>query len=192
MLEKHLENCSYQSCTRLHLLCILGHILSGVHWQSLSKRDGLAPTVAQWTLKHLGFACKALVLTFWNWVSSPTLDGSCKAGITNIQNHRMKASRDGDSTTSLGTLLQCLTTLQLKHFFKYLIWTSPGAAKGHFLLSFQLRYGRRDQPQLTTNSFWVAVGVIKSSQPCQVPQPLLLGRVFQSLPQQCPLWSEEP
>ncbi len=40
-----------------------------------------------------------------------------QAAQSHIQPHPLNASRDGASTTSLGTLLQCVTTLGVKNFF---------------------------------------------------------------------------
>lgn len=51
--------------------------------------------------------------------------------------------RDGDPTTALGSLCQCLTNLSLKIFSCYPIWTSSG----HFLLSCPLLSGVDPHPK---------------------------------------------
>ncbi|KAK4832701.1 hypothetical protein QYF61_025162 [Mycteria americana] len=80
-----------------------------------------------------------------------------------------RKSRDGGSTTSLGSLFQCLTTLSL--------------------------LGKRDRPHLSTTSFQVVVEshkvspqppFLQAKQP-QFPQPLPISLVLQTLPQlRCP------
>ncbi|KAK4809905.1 hypothetical protein QYF61_023392 [Mycteria americana] len=79
----------------------------------------------------------------------------------------LNTSRDGDSTTSLGSLFQCLITLSVK----------------------------RDRPHLSTASFQAVVEsdevspqppFLQAEQP-QVPQPLPISLVLQTLPQlRCP------
>ncbi|KAK4818693.1 hypothetical protein QYF61_017914 [Mycteria americana] len=79
----------------------------------------------------------------------------------------LNTSRDGDSTTSLGSLVQCLITLSVK----------------------------RDRPHLSTASFQAVVEsdevspqppFLQAEQP-QVPQPLPISLVLQTLPQlRCP------
>lgn len=60
--------------------------------QSLSKINGLPPAcnTLTGTLRHSNnlffFPCKTLILTFWNWVFSPTLDAGHKASITDATN----------------------------------------------------------------------------------------------------------
>ncbi|KAK4817702.1 hypothetical protein QYF61_026392 [Mycteria americana] len=90
---------------------------------------------------------------------------------------------DGDSTTSRGSLFQCLTTLSVKKFF--LISS----------LNLPWRNLRRDRPHLSTPSFQAVVEsdevspqppFLQAEQP-QVPQPLPISLVLQTLPQlRCP------
>ncbi|KAK4826641.1 hypothetical protein QYF61_010569 [Mycteria americana] len=79
----------------------------------------------------------------------------------------LNTPRDGDSTTALGSLCQCLTTLSVK----------------------------RDRPHLSTPSFQAVVEsdevspqppFLQAEQP-QLPQPLPISLVLQTLPQlRCP------
>jgi len=55
--------------------------------------------------------------------------------------HLLNTSRDSDSTTALGSLFQCLTTLSVKKFFLTSNLNLPWC---HFLLSYHLLLGRRD------------------------------------------------
>ena len=59
----------------------------------------------------------------------------------------LKTSRDGDSTTSLGSLFQCLATLSVKKFFLITNLNLPLCNLRPFPLSCCLSAVRRDQPR---------------------------------------------
>ena len=81
-------------------------------------------------------------------------------------------SRDGDSTTSLGSLFQCLTTLSLKNFFliSNLNLTQLEAIASCPITSY---LGEAANTCLTTTSFQVVIESNKVS-----PQPPLLQNRF--------------
>ncbi|KAK4811306.1 hypothetical protein QYF61_023358 [Mycteria americana] len=108
----------------------------------------------------------------------------------------LNTSRDGDSTTSLGSLFQCLTTLSVKKFFPNIhskpLLTQLEAISSHPIASY---LGEETDPHLTTTSFQVVVESNKvSPQPpflqakqSQFPQPLLIRLALQTLHQlRCP------
>jgi len=94
--------------------------------------------------------------------------------------HLLNTSRDGASTTSLGSLFQCFTTLSVKKFFLISNLNLPWC-------------NLRPFPLLTTTSFQVAVEGDKVSpqtaflqtEQRQFPQPVLTGLVLQTLHQPC-------
>ncbi|KAK4820995.1 hypothetical protein QYF61_009461 [Mycteria americana] len=101
----------------------------------------------------------------------------------------VNSSRDGDSTTSLGSLFQCLITLSVKKFLIISNLNLPW----HNLTPSPLLLGRRDRPHLSTTSFQVVVEsdevspqppFLQAEQP-QVPQPLLIRLLLQTLHQLC-------
>jgi len=108
----------------------------------------------------------------------------------------LNTSRDGDSTTSLGSLLQCLTTLLVKRFFVI----SSLNLSGGLLEAISSRpiihcLGEETNTCLTTTSFQVVVESNKvSPQPpffqtkkTQFPQLLLTGLVLYTFHQlHCP------
>jgi len=104
-------------------------------------------------------------------------------------------SRDGDSTTALGSLVQCLTTLAVKTLFLISSLNLPWHNLRHRLSFYRWLPGSRDQPPLTTPSFQGAVEsdkvppqppLLQTEQP-QLPQPLLNRLVLQTPPQpRCP------
>ncbi|KAK4818647.1 hypothetical protein QYF61_016618 [Mycteria americana] len=88
--------------------------------------------------------------------------------------------RDGDSTTSLGTLFQCLTTLSVKNFFRN-IQSKPPLEQLEAISSYPVTcyLGEETNTHLTTTSF-------QAKQP-KVPQLLLIRLVLQTLHQlRCP------
>jgi len=70
----------------------------------------------------------------------------------------LNTSRDGDSTTSLGSLFQCLTTLSVKNFFPNIQskppLTQPEAVASRPIASY---LGEETNTCLTTTSFQVVV-----------------------------------
>ena len=108
----------------------------------------------------------------------------------------LNPSRDGDSTTALGSLVQCLATLAVKTFFLIsnlnLPWCNLRPLPLFLLL---VTWEKRPTPHLTTTSFQGAVEsdkvspqppLLQTEQP-QLPQPLLSRLVLQTPPQpRCP------
>ncbi|KAK4822235.1 hypothetical protein QYF61_011876 [Mycteria americana] len=104
--------------------------------------------------------------------------------------------RDGDSTTSLGSLFQCLTTLSVKKFFLTSNLNLPWLNLRPFpLVLLLVPWEKRLDTHLTTTSFQVVVEsnkvspqhpFLQAKQP-QLPQPLLIRLLLQSLHQlRCP------
>ncbi|KAK4825477.1 LOW QUALITY PROTEIN: hypothetical protein QYF61_027632 [Mycteria americana] len=108
--------------------------------------------------------------------------------------HPLNTCMDGDSTTSLGSLFQCLTTLSVKKFSLISNLNLPQRNLKPFPLVLWL-LGEETDPHLSTTSFQVVVETNKVSpqppflqtkQP-QFPQPLLIRLVLQTLHQlRCP------
>ena len=103
----------------------------------------------------------------------------------------LNTSKDGDSTTSLGSLFQCLTTLSVKKCFLISNLNLPW----HNLRPFPLILSpvRRDQPHFTVSTFQILEESNKVSpqppfpqtkQP-QFPHPLLIGRILQAFHKPC-------
>ncbi|KAK4830944.1 hypothetical protein QYF61_014403 [Mycteria americana] len=100
--------------------------------------------------------------------------------------------RDGDSTTSLGSLFQCFTTLSLKKLFLILNLNLPWCNLRPFLLVLLLVSGRRDRHPPRYNLLSESDKVspqppfLQAKQP-QLPQPLLIRLLLQTLHQlRCP------
>ncbi|KAK4829415.1 hypothetical protein QYF61_003979 [Mycteria americana] len=92
--------------------------------------------------------------------------------------------RDGDSTTSLGSLFQCLTTLSVKKIIFPNIQSKPPLAQLEAVSSRPITcyLGEETDPHLTTTSFQ---GVVESDKVS--PQPLLTRLLLQTLHQlRCP------
>ncbi|KAK4824710.1 LOW QUALITY PROTEIN: hypothetical protein QYF61_017936 [Mycteria americana] len=106
----------------------------------------------------------------------------------------LNTSRDGDSTTSLGSLFQCLITLSVKKNFLISSLNLPWCNLRPFLLSYHLLHGRRDRPPPLYNLLSVVESNKVSPQPpflqakqSQLPQPLLIRFLLQTLHQlRCP------
>ena len=82
--------------------------------------------------------------------TKPCLSAACKC--------LLNTSKDGDSTTSLGSLFQCLTTLSVKKFLLIPNLNYSAATWGHFHLSHHLLLGKKETlTHLTTTSFQVVV-----------------------------------
>jgi len=104
----------------------------------------------------------------------------------------LNTSRDGDLTTSLGSLFQCLTTLSVKNFFPN-IRPKPALAQLEAIFSCPVTcyLGKQTNPHLATISFQVVEEsdkvspqppFLQAEQP-QFPQPLLIRLVVQTLQQ---------
>ncbi|KAK4824211.1 hypothetical protein QYF61_012125 [Mycteria americana] len=89
----------------------------------------------------------------------------------------LNISRDGDSTTSLGSLFPCWTTLSMKTFFLISSLNLPWRNLRPFPLVLSLAAVESDEvsPQPP---------FLQAQQP-QVPQPLPISLVLQTLPQLC-------
>jgi len=107
----------------------------------------------------------------------------------------LNPSRDGDSTTALGSLVQCLTTLAVKRLFLISNLNLPwwNLRPSPLVLSL-VTWEKRPTPHLTTTSCQGAVEsdkvspqpLLQTEQP-QLPQPLLSRLVLQTPPQpRCP------
>ena len=101
-----------------------------------------------------------------------------------MSTHLLKTSRDGDSTTSLGSLFQCLTTLFGEESFPNVQSKAPlaqlEAISSHSVTCY---LGEETDPHLATTSFQVVAEsdqvspqppFLQAKQP-QFPQPLLTG-----------------
>jgi len=106
----------------------------------------------------------------------------------------VSTSRDGDSTTSLGSLFQCLTTLSVKKFFLISHLDFPPEQLEAIACRPIASYlGEETNTCLSTTSFQLVVKSNKvSPQPPllqaklpQFPQPLLIRLVLQTLHQPC-------
>ncbi|KAK4819936.1 hypothetical protein QYF61_015557 [Mycteria americana] len=106
--------------------------------------------------------------------------GSCAAtDVQIVQQQQPEATRDGDSTPSLGSLFQCLTTLSVKKNFLISSLNLPWRNLRPFLLVLSLAVVESDEvsPQPP---------FLQAEQP-QFPQPLLISLVLQTLHQlRCP------
>ena len=101
--------------------------------------------------------------------------------------HLLNTSRDGDSTTSLGSLFQCLTTLSGEEIFPN-TQSKPPLVQLEAISSRPIAcyLGRETDPHLATTSFQVVVESNKVSpeppflqvKPPQFPQLLLTGLVL--------------
>ncbi|KAK4829388.1 LOW QUALITY PROTEIN: hypothetical protein QYF61_003728 [Mycteria americana] len=98
---------------------------------------------------------------------------------------------DGDSTTSLGSLCQCLTTLSMKTFFPISNLNLPWHNLKPLPLSYGLLLGRRDRPPPLYNLLSVVESNMVSPQPPflqakqpQFPQLLLIRLTLHQL--RCP------
>ena len=96
--------------------------------------------------------------------------------LSTTSTHRLNTSRDGDSTTSLGSLFQCLTTLLVK-FFLLSNLNLPWCNLRPFPLVLSTCYLREEtNSHLATTFFQVVVESDKVS-----PQsPLLQAKLFDS------------
>jgi len=104
----------------------------------------------------------------------------------------LNPSRDGDSPTALGSLVQCFITLSIKKFF--LICKPPLMKLAAIASRPTAGYlGEDINPHLTTPSFQVAVEsdkvspqppLLQTEQP-QLPQPLPISFVLQTLQEPC-------
>lgn len=90
-----------------------------------------------------------------NHQSSTTLITPQLYTLSTTSRYFLNAFRDNDSTTSLGNLFQCLTTLSTKINFLISNLNCPGAILGHFLSSFHLRHSKETISHLATTSFQV-------------------------------------
>jgi len=102
--------------------------------------------------------------------------------------HFLNTSRDCDSTTSLGSLFQCLTTLCEKKFLVISNLNLGWCNLSLLPLVLLLLPGRRDQLLLTTTSFQTVVGSSKViieppylQTGDEFPQSLLMRLVRQSV-----------
>jgi len=106
----------------------------------------------------------------------------------------LNPSRDGDSTTALGSLVQRLTTLSVKTFFPISNLNPPCHSLRPLPLVLSLvTWEKRPAPPLTTPSCQAVVEsekvspqplLLQTKQP-QLPQPLPLRPVLQTLYQPC-------
>ena len=108
----------------------------------------------------------------------------------------LNTSRDGDSTTSLGSLFQCLTTLSVKTIFPN-IQPKPPLAQHEAISSCPITcyLGEESNPLLATASFQVVVEsnkvppeppFLQAKHP-RFPQLFFIRLVLQTLPQlRCP------
>ncbi|KAK4832683.1 hypothetical protein QYF61_025144 [Mycteria americana] len=86
-------------------------------------------------------------------------------GVNSIHHHSLGPAvqpvlypaKDGDSTTSLGSLFQCLITLLMKKFFMISSLNLPWCNLSRFLLSYHLLLRRRNKTHLSTPSFQRAI-----------------------------------
>ncbi|KAK4820465.1 LOW QUALITY PROTEIN: hypothetical protein QYF61_027747 [Mycteria americana] len=102
--------------------------------------------------------------------------------------HLLNTSRDGDSTTSLGSLCQCLTTLSVQKFFLISSLNLPWCNLRPFPLVLSLiTWEKRLNTHVATTSFQVVVESNKVSPqppPLQFPQLLLIRLTCQQF--HCP------
>ncbi|KAK4826388.1 hypothetical protein QYF61_008059, partial [Mycteria americana] len=110
--------------------------------------------------------------------------------------HLLNTSRDGDSTTSLGSLFQCLITLSVKKNFLISSLNVPLVQlEAISFCPITCYLGEETDPHLSTTSFQVVVEsnkvspqppLLQAKQP-QFPQPLLIKLLLQTLHQlRCP------
>lgn len=101
----------------------------------------------------------------------------------------LNTSRDSNSTTSLGSLFQCLTTFLENKFFLISNLNSPGTHWGHFPLLHCCYLEEKANPHLATPSPLVVVESDKVSpdppplqnEQSQFLQPLFINLVLQTL-----------
>ena len=104
----------------------------------------------------------------------------------------LKTSTDGDSTTALGSLCQCLMTLR-RNFSKYSTRTFTTTTWSHYDSSYHCYLGGEANPLLATTSLHTVVESndispeppLLQTKQSQFPQPLLIRLVFLILHQLC-------